>query len=241
MPRLLAGICATILFFFCYILSVNLVYALKSTDYQFVETSLGGVGARNTASTNYQASTSGAILGFGTSADATMQIKAGNETTNDPALSFAIDSPSVSFGSFSPTTTAVATSSFQVSNYTSYGYVVGIYGSTPTNVGGHSITAMSTTATSQTGVEQFGINLVSNSSPSSFGANPNNGQFGYGTAASNYSTANNFRYVNGDTIASAPKSSGLTIYTISYIVNVSSLTPGGQYSTGETIICTGTY
>lgn len=241
MLKFLIGISAIMVLLFWFTIPVNLVDALKSADYQFEETSLGGVGLTNTASPDYQASESGGILGFGTSADSTMQIKAGHETTNDPALSFAIDTPNVSFGIFSPSTTAVATSSFQVSDYTSYGYVVGIYGSPPTNISGHSIAAMSTSGTSHTGIEQFGINLVANTSPSSFGSNPNNGQFGSGSAESNYATANNFLYVNGDTVASAPKSSGMTIYTISYIVNVSSLTPGGQYTTGQTIICTGTY
>jgi hypothetical protein len=100
---------------------------------------------------------------------------------------------------------------------------------------------MSTTGPSQAGVEQFGLNLVANTSPVSLGANPNHGQFGVGSAATNYATTNNYRFVSGETIASAPKSSGMTIYTISYIVNVSSLTPGGQYSSNQTVICTGTY
>ena len=241
MTKFLTGILATTIIFLICILSNNLADALKSTDYQFEETSLGGIGLTDTASPDYQAATSGGIIGFGTSADSTMQVHAGHETTNDPALSFAIDSPNVSFGSFSPSTTAVATSSFQVSDYTSYGYVVELLGSSPTNSSGHALTTMSTTGISQTGIEQFGINLVANTSPTSFGANPNNGQFGFGSASSNYATTNNFRYVSGDNIALAPKSSGMTIYTVSYIVNVSSLTPGGQYTGDQTIICTGTY
>jgi hypothetical protein len=213
-----------------------------STDYVFDETSLGGIGAPDSQSTNYQAQTSGGILGFGTSADATFQIKAGHETTNDPALAFAIDSNNVAFGNFSPVTTSVGTASFQAINYTSFGYVVQIFGSPPKQVGGsHTITALSSLTTSQVNTEQYGINLVANTSPTTFGANPNNGQFGYGAAESNYATANEYQYINGDTIADAPKSSGETIYTISYIVNVSDLTPGGTYSGSQTLICTGTY
>jgi hypothetical protein len=85
------------------------------------------------------------------------------------------------------------------------------------------------------------MNLVANTSPISFGANPDHGQFGFGSASTNYGTANNFRFVNGETIASAPKSSGQTIYTISYLVNVNSLTPGGNYTSSQTLICTGTF
>jgi hypothetical protein len=100
---------------------------------------------------------------------------------------------------------------------------------------------MSTTTTSQIGVEQFGINLVANTSPTSFGANPDNGQFGFGSITANYATANNYRYVDGETVAQATKNSGVTTYTISYVTNVATLTPGGQYSADQTIIVTGTY
>jgi hypothetical protein len=117
---------------------------------------------------------------------------------------------------------------------------VQITGTPPSN-GNYSIPAMTTPGGAVAGIEQFGINLAANTTPSSFGANPVQTIFGVGTAEANYSTPNNFRYVSGDTIASAPKSSGKTTYTLSYIVNVNSLTPGGKYSSNQTIIVTGTY
>jgi hypothetical protein len=213
---------------------------LKSTNYQFQETSLGGNGLLNSQSANYKASGAAGILGLGTSASSSFLLNAGNITTNDPSLAFAVNSSAVNFGTFSAATTTVATSTFAVLDYTSYGYVVQTLGTPPTN-GAHTIATMSSTAPSQAGIEQFGINLVANTSPVSLGANPDHGQFGFGSATSNYGTANNYRFVSGETIASAPKSSGLTTYTISYIINVSSLTPGGQYVGGQTILCTGTY
>jgi hypothetical protein len=219
---------------------VSSAFALQSTNYSFVETSLGGAGLLNSQSANFQAAGSGAILGIGNSAGVNFQLNAGNLTTNDPALSFVVNSSSLSFGSFSAGAAAVATATFQVTNYTSYGYVVQALGTPPTK-GNHTITAMTTTGPSQAGVEQFGINLVANTSPASLGANPDHGLFGFGSAASNYGTANNYRFVSGETIASAPQSSGQTTYTISYIVNVNSLTPGGQYTGDQTILCTGTY
>jgi hypothetical protein len=103
------------------------------------------------------------------------------------------------------------------------------------------IDPLTTASTSQTGVEQFGVNLVANTLPVSVGANPNNGQFGFGEAATNYNTSNSYRYVSGEAIAKAPKSSGLTTYTLSYLVNVDSLTPGGQYTSNQTLVVTGTY
>ncbi len=213
---------------------------LKSTNYQFEESALGGNSILDTQSPDYQASTSAGILGIGNSASASFQINAGNTTTSDPALAFAVNSSNVSFGDFSPSTTATATSSFQVLDYTSYGYVVQIFGNPPTN-GAHVISGIASAAPSQTGVEQFGINLVANTLPTSLGFNPDHGQFGTGSAAAGYNTSNSYQFNSGDTIATAPKSSGQTTYTISYIVNVSSLTPGGNYTGGQTILCTGTY
>ncbi|MGH7141998.1 MAG: hypothetical protein ACREF5_00750 [Candidatus Saccharimonadales bacterium] len=213
---------------------------LKSPDYEFEETALGGIGITNTQSADYQAAESGAMLGFGNSADSTLQINNGHTTTSDPALSFAVNSFGVNLGNFSPSATAVATTTFQVSDYTSYGYIVQLIG-TPPSYGSHTIATMATTEPSVVGEEQFGINLVANTLPVSLGANPGHGLLGVGSAASNYGTANNYRFTSGDTVASAPESSGVTIYTISYIVNVSSLTPAGQYNASQTLICTGTY
>ncbi len=45
----------------------------------------------------------------------------------------------------------------------------------------------------------------------------------------------------GDIIASAPKTSARTDFTLSYIVNASNATAGGTYSGRMTLVCTGTY
>lgn len=214
---------------------------LQSANYRLDETSIGSGGLIQSASTNYQTRSTAGDLGVGNSASGGYQIEAGSQTTSDPTLSFAFISSNANFGDFSSSNTSISTTSFSVVNYTSYGYVIQITGSPPTN-GAHTITAISPTADIPlVGTEQFGINLVANTVPSNFGANPDNGQFGFGQVNSSYSTPNKFLYIDGATIANAPKSSGKTIYTISYIVNVEGLTPGGQYSTGQTIIITGTY
>ena len=212
-----------------------------SSHYELDESFLGNGGLLNSSSTNYQLGNSSVgDTAVGESSSSSFQTNAGSTTTGDPALSFSIDTPTANFGSFSPSAAATATSTFEVSNYTSYGYVVQILGNAPSN-GAHTLAAMSSTGPSQAGTEQFGINLVANTSPVSVGANPDHGQFGFGSAASNYNTSNNYRYVSGETIATAPKSSGVTLYTISYIINVNSLTPGGQYSGNQVLVCTGTY
>ncbi len=223
-----------------YFTPVALADPSQSTNYQLKESVIGGSGLDFSQSTNFQSAQASGVLGFGNSVGTNFQVNNGVITTGDPALAFAILTSTVSFGTFSPGAAVVATASFQVSNYTSFGYVVQILGNPPTH-GTHTITAMSSTGPSQAGVEQFGINLVANTSPVSVGANPDHGQFGFGSASSNYGTSNNYRYVAGETIASAPKSSGVTVYTISYLINVSSLTPAGEYSGDQTIVCTGTY
>lgn len=245
MTKLVVGFNLFVVCLFGLLPATTLADTSTSTHYVFQETALGGVGTNGVQGVPQSASfqlgaSSGGILGFGTSASATLQVKAGNTTTKDPALSFGVLTPNVSLGQFSPTATATATSSFEVLDYTSFGYVVQVTGNSLSD-GGYTIPAMATTDIARTGHEQFGINMVSNTTPA-VGANPNNGQFGYGSVnGTNYGTANNFRYVSGEDIALAPQSSGDTIYTISYIVNVSGLTPAGQYSSNQIIICTATY
>ena len=219
-----------------------LTYALdpKSTNFRFDESSIGTGGLYDASSNNYKANSSTGDINVGTTTSGNYQVDAGTKTQRDPTLSFTVNSGLIQFGQLTPTQTLTGTSTFSVSNYTSYGYVVQLTGPTPTT-GNHSIANMDVAATPQTGIEQFGINLVANTAPVSFGANPDNGQFGYGSVMPNYATANKFRYISGETIAHAPKSSGVTNYTISYIVNVGPLTAGGQYNANQTLVVTGTY
>ncbi len=211
-----------------------------SNNYRFDESTVGAGGLLQSTSANFTGTSAIGDLAIGNSASANFQTNSGSQTPPDPALSFQVISGLANFGSFTASSTSTATTTFAVANYTTYGYVVQVFGPPPTN-GAHSIDAMTATNTSQSGVEQFGINLVANTSPTSFGANPNNGQFGFGSVMPNYATPDNYRYVSGETVARAVKNSGVTIYTISYIANVAPLTPGGQYTTDQTIVVTGTY
>lgn len=228
---------------YCFVSAVAVpVHAetLSSPSYKFEESTVGAGGMIQANSNNYSVLNSGGDIAVGDASSSSFNVSAGSNTTPDPTLSFSITSPTPTFGSFSPNGGTVSTATFSVRNYTSYGYNVQINGTAPTN-GNHTITPLAAQTASSPGTEQFGINLVANTSPSSVGANPSNGQFGFGTANANYGTSNQYRFVSGDTIASAPKSSGQTDYTISYLVNVSPLTPGGQYTSNQTLIVTGTY
>lgn len=214
--------------------------ALQSTSYRFDEATLGAGGQIQASSTNFQSRNSSGDIAVGESASSNFQVASGSQTTNDPTLSFVINNFDANFGSFSATTPATATASFSIINYTAYGYVVQIAGNTPAN-GSHTIPGMSSSGPSDPGSEQFGINLVANTSPASIGANPVQDLFGQGVASNNYNTPNTFRYVSGEIIASAPKSSGKTTYTLTYLVNVDNLTPGGKYTSNQTLVVTGTY
>ena len=227
---------------YCASLQTANVYAetLQSTNYKLDESAVGTGGQGQASSTSYQTDNATGALSIGNAASSSYQVETGTKTTPDPALSFSVNNANASFGAFTPTSAAVSTANFSVSNYTSYGYVVQILGNPPSN-GNHTINAMPVTGSSVPGTEQFGINLVANTLPVSVGSNPNNGQFGFGSITANYGTANQFRYVSGETIAMAPKSSGVTTYTISYLINVTSITPGGQYTSNQTVIITGTY
>lgn len=212
----------------------------QSANYRFDESVLGAGGMVQANSSSYQATSSAGDLSVGQTESANYQVSAGSKTTNDPALGFSINTPSANFGEFSASTTATATTTFSISNYTSYGYSVFIAGTPPSNQG-DIIAPMAVTGPSTIGIDQFGMNLVANTNPTSFGANPIYGLFGVGAATTSYGTSNEYRYVSGESIASAPKSSGVTTYTISYIVNVESLKRGGQYKSSQTIVVTGTY
>lgn len=226
-----------------------------SAHYQFIDSEVGGGGLGTSSSPGYQSvlATADNAVSSGSSdpSSTNYTIAAGSQTPHNPTLSIAIVNGDAAFNNlFSPTSTATASAQFSVVDYTSYGYVVQIVGSTPQN-GSHSIPAMSNGSggptTSTPGYEQFGINLVNNTSPT-VGADPDRGQFGvsstYAGPTPNYSVnspASEFYYSSGDTIAESQKSSGQITYTISYVVNVSDLTPGGQYTSDQSVICTATY
>lgn len=239
MFRRITGLLAVCLVFSC-LAPVTHAETLQSPNYRFDESSIGAGGLVQSSSANYQSNSAIGDLGVGNAASANYQIQAGSKTTDDPRLAVELISTNANFGNFSAAVAATATASFSVLNYTAYGYVVQLEGAPPTN-GTHTIPGLSANTASAAGIEQFGVNLVANTSPASIGANPNNGQFGFGQVNANYATSNQYRYVSGETIASAPKSSGVTTYTLSYLVNVNTLTPGGQYASNQRIIVTGTY
>ena len=228
-------------------LFVGLVAAQSySSNFPIHASFVGPGGSLESNSTNYgtapgQQAVNG--VGGGPSGSTNYRADSGPVTTNDPSLSCTVNTSSINFGALSTSVAATANATFSVLNYTSYGYIVQIIGAPP-NTGAYTLAGMSSTGPSVPGTEQFGMNLVANTSPTTFGANPvqtPDSSFSSGAAASNYNTANNYRYVAGETIASASASSGLTEYTMSYIINAANTTAGGSYSGAQTLVCVGTY
>jgi hypothetical protein len=257
--------------------------SMLSNSYSVVESEIGGSGCANVpggspgyscgTSSNYSVNPNiddgGSSLGenaVGNSSSASYQTNSGFDTTAQPGLMVTVSGPAA-FGVLNTAVAKTATSTFSVRDYTSSGYVVQIVGSTPTN-GSHNLTAMTTNArgdASSAGSEQFGLNLVANTSPANpvpGSANPicQTGQVpgptafcsgvagdGTGTYGLNalggtpYTVDGRYRYVSGETVAYGPSSSGETDYTITFLANQSLNTPAGVYSGNLDIAVTGTF
>lgn len=226
----------------------NFAYAQVSCSgaYCVDETFMGPGGTNDFSSNNFTGrATAGDTalpeVGDGTSTSSSDQTLGGNTTTADPVLEVSVPATTINMGNFSPSTPSVGSATFTVRTYLASGYSIYTFGNPPTTTGGAQIDAMSSGGSSTPGTEQFGINLVANSSPS-IGANPTQEPFGVGFAAANYNSANNFRYNNGDVIAQSDSSSGTTTYTISYLININPVTtPAGKYIFNQSIVVTSRY
>lgn len=208
--------------------SVSQVAAQMSSDnYSVDETQFGNGASLEDCSDNYCAKTSAGDLTAGSGSSDNYSADFGSNTTDEPLLEVITQAGNQDLGVLDVDHTAVATSYIRVRSYLSNGYVVQITGSPP-KMDTHALESMDTLDTAHTGLEQFGVNLVANTSPS-VGANPVQHDFGVGTASSGYNTANSFKYVDGDIVAESATSTGQTDFTLSMIFNISNVTPGGQY------------
>lgn len=148
-----------------------------------------------------------------------------------------ISGTTVNLGAGSTTVTASGTSVMAASTNGTTGYTITVNGATLTS-GANTITALASNAASTTGTKQFGVNLVSNSTPS-VGANVSGS--GSGAAAANYNTTNSFRFGTGETVASASGPTNANAFTVSYIANIDGVTPPGNYTATMTYIATANF
>lgn len=206
----------------------------KSSNYSVDEVNFGSGGELNSCSSQYCAKQSAGELVVGNTKSNSYQAQGGFNTNRDPLLEVSVTGGAFNLGTLTTSAPGYGSTTFSVRTYPAYGYNVYITGTPLTNnSGGHVLTPMSTADTSKPGLaEQFGLNLRANTTPA-VGADPQqipDSTFSFGAAATGYNTANNFKFADGDLIASSPKSSGTTNYTMSFIANITKDTPGGMYA-----------
>ena len=158
------------------------------------------------------------------------------------SLTFSLGANSLALGTLSSTAVTTGSHTFNVATNAAGGMATTVSGVTLTSTGG-TIDACATNCTNAgttgIGTEQFGINLVANTSPTVGAAAT--GTPPIGSAATNYNTANSFRFVSGETIASSAGAINDTTFTVSYIANISGPTEAGSYNATLTYVATATF
>ncbi len=225
----------------------SFVYASQSssTNYAVDEAFFGAGGELNTCSTSYCSKQAAGEAGAGRSSSTNYAAQSGFNTFRAPSLTFIVNGGSTDLGTLSPLATTRTTATFSVKTYLASGYVVQTVSDPPSTAGtgSHQLAALAAPTAAVVGAEQFGINLVANTSPV-YGADPvqvPDSSFGFGTAAAGYNTPNLFKYVKGDAIAQSARSSGETDYTVSYMYNVGGQTQAGEYVFTHVLVATATY
>jgi len=239
----------------------------QSTSYSMNESQIGGNGLLKSSSSSYSLTPTspndggeslGATTG-GHSSSASYSSNTGYDTTAQPGLMLVVNTGAVSLGSLSTGAATFGTATFDVTDYTASGYTVQAIGAGPSNAG-HTLTQLTTDTASAAGTEQFGINTVRNTVAGK-GAQPlyvpdnisypSVSQFSYGVAGDGatgtygtnrpYTISDKYRYNSGDVIASSPKTSGDTRFTITFMANISTITPAGQYQGPIDLVATGSF
>jgi hypothetical protein len=215
----------------------------ESTSYQVNEVFFGSGGELDACSSSFCSKQAAGELATGSTTSPGYQAQAGFNTDRTPYIQFTVSNTNINLGTMTSTTSKTATSTFSVKAYLSHGYNVVNASDPPTN-NSHTMQAMTLPGAPALGTEQFGINLAANNEPVVFGADPvhvPDNTFSYGVVAADYNAANLFKYVKGETVAYSTSSSSATTYTVSYLFNVSPVTPGGAYSMNHVLVATATY
>lgn len=215
----------------------------SSSNYSVPEASFSS-GSGDGSSANFQSRGSVGNLGVGNAESANFQTFAGYITPDQEYVELVIPVTVVDMGVLEPGTPGTGTATFSARAYLNDNYIIASLRNPPTS-GSSMIDPMTTAAPFDANTEQFGMNLVANTAPVNQGADPApqpNAAFAYGQAAAGYDTANNYRYNAGDIIAeSQTRGYGETIFTISYILNITSVTPAGQYTMEQDLVIMATF
>jgi hypothetical protein len=202
-----------------------------SPHYMVNETQFGSGSSLHDCSSHYCAKTSAGDTTVGSTSSASFSAQSGSNTTDIPLLEVIVEGGNQDLGVLDPGTTGTAVSTIKVRTYLTGGYALHIAGSPPSQ-GTHTISRLSALSTSQPGAEQFGINLADNTSPN-IGASAlqvPDSTTSFGQVDGDYGQPDLFMYNDGAQVAHSDKDSGETDYTLSMILNISNVTPGGHYA-----------
>jgi hypothetical protein len=229
----------------------------RSTNYSFAEASFS-TGSGFGSSSQYGAQYSVGDVGIGTAYSASYGAYAGPISPTKEYLELVTSTSLVDLGRLTADETALGVASFYVRAYMNSSYSVVTASLPPESESGHFLNPLTGAASPSAGTEQFGINLVENTCPAAsvspaaancvgvFGADAAlqpDATYANGEAAPGYNTADQYQYNEGDVIArsnSAP-AWGQTNFTMSYVANISPLTPAGSYSMIHSIVVITTF
>ncbi len=220
----------------------------SSSNYSVQESAFSTGSELDASSANFSARVSAGDLGVGFSESGSFLAFAGPISPDEEYVELVVPAAVVDMGELTPGVAGTGTATFTARAYLDSTYVIVSPRDPPTTAnGGATIDPITSAATHDPNVEQFGLNLVANTSPVAQGAVPSrlpvdDGFFAFGEAAPGYDTADNYQYNAGDIIArSVVRGYGETQYTISYLMNITPITPAGQYTMEQDLVITGTF
>lgn len=164
--------------------------------------------------------------------------------TVNPTLTFSLGATTVSLGTLTTGTTGTGQHTLLAATNGSGGLAITYSGTTLTATGGTIAAYGASAVVPAAGTAGYGINLKANTSPSVASSdNPITNAGATCTAATPYNSVNEFAFVGGSTITSLASAGGAAdcTFRVSYIANISSVTPSGSYSSSISYIATGTF
>lgn len=217
----------------------------SSNNYKVEESYFGSGGQTDASSANFRARQSAGALGVGDASSANYRSSSGFDTPSAPFLEVVVTNATVNLGTLSENTPSYGAAqagdcgcSFTVRSYLSSDYTVVTASDPPKSENNNVLQnkAVQGSPATSTSIEEFGINLVDNSTPD-IGSNPVNqpdNTFADGQAATGYEIPDVYKYIKGDIIARSPATVGKagigqTDYTVTYMAKVSTITPAGFY------------
>lgn len=143
----------------------------------------------------------------------------------------------INFGNLSTNHSSSATSQSLVATNAVNGYTLVITGTSLTS-GNNVIPALTASDISRPGTSQFGLNLRANSDPAT-GQDVSGPGAGQPTAS--YDTPDRYLFVSGDTVAGSAAPEDFRKYTSTYVVNISSGQPVGDYASTISYVATANF